>query len=579
MKPGRRWWWIFGVCAAVVAAALGGITVISLRLERAELQARAESQHRESVRLALWNMDFWLSPFLAREAGRTYYEYQPYYPESRAFTSLLNAIESGDVLTQSPLLEFRSALFPLHFQLDAAGSLTSPQIPTGNLRDLAEATCSLVTPPVLDEKGRLLERVRTLFAGHDVRAQLAAAEVRIAALLGEDQAAAPAAEAPLAADVQQDLAWRAQNTAIAQKAVEYAAESGEPRVGGAVRTGPLLPFWCAGELLFLRRVKTPEQEFLQGFLADWPALRAALLGQARTLLPDAALEPAAADADSGYLLTTVPARLLAPCPPARMPLVTPSRAALGLSWLAAFFALGAVACALRASIAFGERRSRFASGVTHELRTPLTTFRMYSEMLAEGMVPDEARRQEYLRTLQTEAERLSRLVENVLAYSRAEQGRAPIQPRRITLAELLERALPQLQQRAQQSGMQLSVAQQPAEVVADPDAVGQILFNLVDNACKYANGSSQRRIELQAAARDGAVEIRVRDYGPGISAAAAKRLFTPFERGDRRPGDTIAGIGLGLALSRDLARAMGGNLRLDPTTDGAVFTLTIPRAG
>ena len=79
--------------------------------------------------------------------------------------------------------------------------------------------------------------------------------------------------------------------------------------------------------------------------------------------------------------------------------------------------------ALRASIAFGERRSRFASAVTHELRTPLTTFRMYSEMLADDMVPDEGQRRVYLATLKEESGRLATLVENVLTYARLEEGR------------------------------------------------------------------------------------------------------------------------------------------------------------
>ena len=230
---------------------------------------------------------------------------------------------------------------------------------------------------------------------------------------------------------------------------------------------------------------------------------------------------------------------------------------------------------------YGEKRSRFASTVTHELRTPLTTFRMYSEMLAHGMVP-AADRAEYLETLQRESDRLAGLVENVLAYARLEDGRSPLKRRRVAVGELLERALPTLDRRVRESGVALRCeadGARAAEVETDPEAVQQILFNLVDNACKYGRSSDGAPLQLSARERADRVELRVRDHGAGVPAAHARSIFHAFERGGRDPADPSPGVGLGLALSRGLARDLGGDLVLEPGgAEGACFVLTLRRA-
>jgi signal transduction histidine kinase len=111
----------------------------------------------------------------------------------------------------------------------------------------------------------------------------------------------------------------------------------------------------------------------------------------------------------------------------------------------------------------------------------------------------------------------------------------------------------------------------------DPDAIGQILFNLVDNACKYAAGEG-RRVELRAS-RDGArIRLRVTDHGPGVPAETARRIFAPFERGGHDQ-DPAPGIGLGLSLSRALARRLGGDLVLCAAPGaGACFEVDLPAA-
>jgi signal transduction histidine kinase len=150
----------------------------------------------------------------------------------------------------------------------------------------------------------------------------------------------------------------------------------------------------------------------------------------------------------------------------------------------------------------------------------------------------------------------------------------------VSVASLLERIVPSLERRAEDAGMVLRVhsdAGRDAAVETDLEATGQILYNLVDNACKYAQGASDRTIELRVECNGRCACIDVADHGPGVAAGLARRIFTPFERGAGENGE-IPGIGLGLALCRGLARDLGGDLELlerngkDP---GASFRLTL----
>jgi signal transduction histidine kinase len=270
---------------------------------------------------------------------------------------------------------------------------------------------------------------------------------------------------------------------------------------------------------------------------------------------------------------------MAPEEPA--PLLTPIRLSLLTSWGCALLAASAVAVLLRGVMSLSERRRVFVSAVTHELRTPLTTFRMYTDMLADGMVRGEEKRRDYLVRLRGEAERLGHLVENVLFYARLESGRAGATTEALDLGDFLERVKGRLAERVERAGMQLVVelgeGERPVEVRVDTSALEQILVNLVDNACKYAGSAEERLIHLRLE-RDGArALVRVADHGPGISRRDRQRLFRPFSKSDREAANSAPGVGLGLALSYRLARALGGDLRLDEEVKGgACFVLALP---
>ncbi|KKK53818.1 hypothetical protein LCGC14_3090950, partial [marine sediment metagenome] len=242
-----------------------------------------------------------------------------------------------------------------------------------------------------------------------------------------------------------------------------------------------------------------------------------------------------------------------------------------------------VAALLAGAIRMSHRRGAFVSAVTHELRTPLTTFRLYADMLAEGMVTDEDKRADYLSRLRDEADRLSHLVENVLAYARLSRAQSAGRREDLTLGDLIGRVRGRLAARAARDGMH-AVFEPPddgadAAVRVQVSVIEQILLNLVDNACKYAADGRDKTIAITTGVDDGLGLIRVRDHGPGIPAHRARRLFRAFTKSATEAANSAPGIGLGLALSRRLARDMGGDLRLDESiSDGACFVLSAPMA-
>lgn len=613
MNRGRRWWWaLFALSSIALLAGIGWATRELLRLEQVEVRTKAELEYEGGVRLALWRMESWFTPLLGQETTRPYFQYLSYYPQERAYDSMFREIAANEVQTPSPLLTFDSPLFLLHFQVDAAGRVTSPQVPMGNALDLALATG--LTAERLDRHRATLARLEVLLgaeqvigliaasADHQVEQMLCEADTEVAV----NSEAGPALQQRWSPTDQSKLERSKRAQTYVEQSQNVAWVANAPAFDGDdifsnVTVGPFVPVWvddlaeaCSFDpdidddcvLLLVRRVRTATESRVQGVVVNWTVLRDSLHEQIVDLFPDAELQvlrnAEEADANAGRALAQLPLAIVVPPVAVTMPDgLTSMRGTLLLVWIAAAVAVLAVGLMLRASFAYGEKRARFASAVTHELRTPLTTFRMYSEMLANGMVRSEEQSQQYLSTLKTESDRLAALVENVLAYARLERGRTEVHPQTVAVAELLADSIPALERRAEAAGMTVtSTPNGTAEttVKTDVDVVRQILLNLVDNACKYASGGDDRVIQITGELRDDAVEISVRDHGPGIATNAVRGVFNPFDRGNREPGDTTPGLGLGLALARGLARRLGGDLRLDPTVGtGACFRLTIPR--
>lgn len=236
----------------------------------------------------------------------------------------------------------------------------------------------------------------------------------------------------------------------------------------------------------------------------------------------------------------------------------------------------------RRNLREAQQRTSFVSHVSHELKTPLTTIRMYAEMLAEGRVSAEEKRRTYLETITRESQRLTRLVNNVLDFSRLEQGRKKYQAERLDVVAAVREVLDSQADRLREAGLELAeeLPEEPAFARLDRDAFSQCLLNLVDNAIKYAATGGKLVVRLARSGGTPAADawtLAVEDAGPGIPAAHRAKLFEQFQRADESLTAKVAGFGLGLSISRRLLRDQGGELTFEPSAGGgARFVMQLP---
>lgn len=609
MKSRRLIWACFSLCLALLLGVMGWLTKTVLWLDGERLRIGREAAFEETVRLALWRLEAITAPIVVQESNRPWFMYQSFYPADRIPGAASGPVRPGDSLFPSALLSGDSPFVALHFQFGSHGVISSPQVPTSealNLVRLARVPSARIAAysERLAAFGRQVS-VKLVAAGlPDVAAASAPVEAITLPRPEPAERVQQATRTPnqTLQQIENSQAmisgreWRARSQNVAQmKALPQqlqapatavsapGAKGFRPAPTPRVEQGPTSAFWAGNLLLVARKVRIGDEITVQGAWLDWPALRTRMLETIRDILPAASLSPAepAARNSQARILAALPVRLdPGPNPAASVDAHSPLRLALGVAWVAVILATLTVGVVLHGAMVLSERRSAFASAVTHELRTPLTTFRMYSEMLAEGMVSNEDQQREYLRTLSREADRLGMLVENVLTYSRLEKKRAGALMEIVPLADLAARHVDRLLTRAESDGMHLVIsndAPPAAKVRVDQAGIERILFNLVDNACKYAATGSDRTINLTFTSDRKNAVIAVTDNGPGISAIDARRLFRPFTKLEHDASRTAPGIGLGLNLSRRLARGMGGDLRLDRSiARGASFVLTLP---
>ena len=358
--------------------------------------------------------------------------------------------------------------------------------------------------------------------------------------------------------------------------------------------GVMQPVWVEENLLLVRPLQELGQTRYQCCWLDWPRIQDALRSEAKDLLPmdEVQFEPIEQEAQVrlGMALTTLPVQLSMDRKQLRAgfsldsdPALQDSSSAgtiLSLAWSGYLLSAIVAAFLLRQVVSLSERRANFVSAVTHELRTPLTTFRMYSEMLAGDMVPPDKQKQ-YVGTLQTQANRLSHLVENVLQFARLENNPEQGSEQTVQVGPMLDRFVDRLQARAAEEKLtfELHVPNDvnQMEIQTRPVMVEQVLFNLVDNACKYGKPSSTGEIELRLLHDTGRLRMEVSDGGPGVDVGERGRMFQPFHKTDLEAANSEPGVGLGLALCKRMAVSLGGKLAYrENESGGATFELSLP---
>jgi len=228
---------------------------------------------------------------------------------------------------------------------------------------------------------------------------------------------------------------------------------------------------------------------------------------------------------------------------------------------------------VRSEWRLAKQKSDFVSGVSHDLRTPLTSIRMFAEMLESGRETDESQRREYHRLIHRESVRLSRLVENVLDFSRIEEGRKTFTFQNTSLKDVIASAAETFRFCVEGLDLTVGLPEDPLPARVDPDAIVAAILNLLDNAVKYGGG----KIDLSLVRRGELAVISVEDSGPGIPAEERGRIFEKFFRGSSAVAGPAGGAGLGLALVRFTVQAHGGSVSVESEAGkGSRFLFTVP---
>ena len=235
--------------------------------------------------------------------------------------------------------------------------------------------------------------------------------------------------------------------------------------------------------------------------------------------------------------------------------------------------------ARREADAANRAKSDFLAVMSHELRTPLNAIAGYAQLMELGVPePVSAPHRDYLQRIQHAQRHLLTLINAVLNFAKIEAGHAEFTVESVSLAEIVQSVEPLVAPQADAKGHRLRIAEiDPAiRIHADAEKVSQILVNLLANAVKFTLPGGD--ISIQAERKRDRVAVSVRDTGIGIPADKLGAIFDPFVQIDKRLTRTNEGVGLGLAISRDLALAMGGDITVESEAGkGSVFTLTMPK--
>lgn len=622
-------WLIYCVCAAGVIGALVWMTQHVIGMEQHDLEVRVQQDHEELVRLALWRMDAAAGQLLAVENARPFYEYDPARADRMA--ELLGRPTEPTGSSNRRDTDREDSLTILHFEIDESGRVTSPLWrgfdPANNSYVSKGGSWSPAEALRLAQQNRLREMIpfnqtwQALTSDY-AREQMALSQDRLPydklppggkqMVDANPSINAPQGFSQSSQKGMQEIEQRQTSNWINQQRLtrdnngrffqNQSDIDGQQAPGGqeqvergawsaeTASVGLMQPRWCEDELLLLRQVQLGrDEQLIQGVWLNWPELQTWLTDQVVDLFPEAQLMPLTVLEDDASQpranqLAALPVALQVANPVMPDTLGwTASHTMLTGVWIAGLGLLVVTFFIVQSLLALAERRAAFVSAVTHELRTPLTTFRLYTDLLDRSAIDSAApeKQRNYLAVLRDESARLIHLVENVLFYARLEKRKAAGRAQNVTVADLIEPMCGRLSRRLQQAGLDLEVDLPDAlamrELSTDPTAVEQILFNLVDNAAKYAAGAEPAVVQLSVRAEANELQFAVHDFGPGVPAHVQRKLFKPFSRSSEEAAGAAPGVGLGLALSRRLARSLGGNLTCrEVTGTGCCFALTLP---
>ena len=633
----RPWqiWCLYAGVVIVVFTLLARTTINIVEIDAARLEARRFEAIQENARLALWRIDTALAPLLAIENSRP----PALYDDPLMFVDFVERLLPGEPggqtgsgdqgeefnVVESVLLHFEmaengSVFSPWNGQFSAPQSEVDSVNVEGMISERVDAISAVIDTHEMGERFADNDGMRTFRTPgtwpENSSYQVAGDYGTDVPQKGKVQSSKNMVEQARRVDFRDQYLSNAYNEGNKLQAQQLASPpppmndaeqsqgvfsqgvvppeywTGTTLLGQAVagEQGIMRPYWIGEELMLIRLVSDGGATRYQGAWLDWEFLKRELELMVKDLLPAAMILRSGANGNDlpeseseGLQVASLPMQLI---PGGVVPGFVVEESAvpklLLLTWVSAVLAVSFVALLLLGVISLSERRAAFVSSVSHELRTPLTTLRMYSEMLSEGMISDESKVQEYLSTIRGEADRLGHLVENVLSYARIERGRNGQQLEILEIPDLVARSTKRVDERTKSAGVEFRVelgeSAEGGQVRCDPAATEQIIFNLVDNACKYGVTEDAHWVELRIERCGQRFYFDVCDGGEGVGKEARRYLFQPFGKSARQAAESAPGIGLGLELSRRLARAMRGELSLleNSAAPGASFRLELP---
>lgn len=226
-------------------------------------------------------------------------------------------------------------------------------------------------------------------------------------------------------------------------------------------------------------------------------------------------------------------------------------------------------------------QSDFVSTVSHELRTPLTSIKGFVDTLlrSRGQLPEDQQIR-FLRIIKNQADRLTRLVEDILIVSKIQSGQLRNAPQRLDLADVIDRVLENLSQKTAYHQLDLNLHEELPPVWADQDRLEQILTNLVDNALKYSPKNTIVALKAWIDPKiPGKLSISIVDQGIGIPEAFLEQIFNRFNRLDTPLTREREGTGLGLYITKSLVESLGGQIAVESKEGlGSTFTVCLPTA-
>lgn len=587
----------------IALVVIGGMTWATIAtLELAKRNVREEYDRK--VSLALGRMESYTRAIINAETFRDYFDYLALHVREPLIVYRQDEeFHADQVLLESPIAESGPPheWIDLYFNVLPDGQVTSPQVPDEAWRWTIRA---FLLPEAMAQRARAtMEWAETLLPkvnlSHCVEHSLARA-IGVPGLCCGDagiKLTDEELERYLPTSLCESRRILMKNMNIQGVPLPAAADLDDDSTETVeVTVGPIAPaFWLAAppeagrKLAFVRECRAGTELFHQGFIGDWNTLKPILLNMISDLFSEAEFEALADDATLApdlekLRLINLPVRLSIPDEVGELEQRASRnvRGVLIAAWLAAMIVLAVAGWGVRNLVALTERRMQFAYAVTHELRTPLTTFRLYSDMLSAGLVP-EASREEYLQTLNQESIRLSSLVEGVLEYARLENHKAKLNPVETNAEALLQHIKESLEARCHQFDVEprtLNGLPKDEQLRVDVDVINRICGVLINNACRHTRGVDKPVVLVNLARVDGSLQLDVIDSGSGIERGDARKIFKPFRRGRKAESTAQGGIGLGLALARCWADLLGGRLELaarhHAEYGGAHFRLTIP---